>query len=225
MPDNDTDRNDVKQTVLSVLREAIHDWGTTGRTLLMVAVLGIFWLIYLNQNVLIQGAQRVFLAAPSAPSLNPEGLDSAADTLMKLAKADGVMVASMVFTPNESARVVERIYLKEGGRYRQLDGQTEGLFRLAANSKNLIFPLFSGGVQCSDGLSGLSNPVLVLYAEQGFSYVCTISIPPEPQSLVGFIAVAWKDRKTAESVRNLDDVLMLASEKATKRSYTMKASQ
>jgi hypothetical protein len=209
------DQTNIKDGALQVVTLASASWGNLGRVIIFIIVSAVIacigWMVYTgNFKVITETINH----EASKPKINDDALDEVARTLFKRAKADAVVFAYMAWGTSGN-RVIKRIYLKDG-RYKELDDLQEPIFSSNKAAVNLILSLAQGDVPCS-ALAGASNMLQLFYLDEGMTYRCAVSIPPEPSQFTGYIAVAWKDKASAESVQDLDGLLKTMAEKATKR--------
>ena len=211
------DQQNLKEGYLETLRLAVQNgWGGLFRTIIFIvicsAIVFLGWGIYTGS---IKSVVQTFNHEASKPRVNEDTLEDVARTLLKRTQADAVVFARMEWGTSGMRRIL-RIYLKDGSRYKGLDDESDPIFSSNESAVSFIFAMARGATPCSK-LAGVSNMLQIFYLDQGFTYRCGVSIPPEPSQFSGYIAVAWKDKATADSIENLEEWLRTAAEKATKR--------
>lgn len=211
------DQQNLKEGYLETLRLAVQNgWGGLFRVVIFIVICSAIaftgWGLYTGSA---KSVIQIFNHQASLARVNEDSMDDVARTLVKRVQADAVVFARMDWGTSGD-RTILRIYLKDGSRYKALDGERDPIFSSNKAALDLIFRLGAGEIPCSK-LGGASNMLQIFYLDQGFTYRCAVSIPPESSQFSGYIAVAWKDKATADGIENLEEWLRVSAERATKR--------
>jgi hypothetical protein len=87
-----------------------------------------------------------------------------------------------------------------------------GLFTANQANNNDVVKLMSSEIPCGDYLRAQSE-IGLWYLNQGVTYTCRISVPPEINQFIGQITVGWKDKP---DTAHAHDMLLIAATKLVK---------
>ena len=164
------------------------------------------YFVWQNQAVMI-GA---YTKSKELPTLNSSRFDQAARTIFKGTNAD--MVAIFHVDPILGKRIVERIYIADGTRHKDFDGDDIGLFSRNVRNNEDIIRLMANEVPCSEYPSAQSE-IGVWYKSIGINYTCRISIPPDSNQFIGQMTVGWKEKPKFEPENILSISALMLSRK------------
>jgi hypothetical protein len=189
----------------------VLEYVTSPFRLFAVVVMGVLsfggYLVYSNQNVFVDAYKR----ASELPSLD---VSLAEDTVPMIFKETGADVVAIFDVNNiRGVRTLVRLYTKDG-RDKSLDGKTIKIFTGNANNDADSIALIAGDTPCGD--YGTAQSIFGLYyKQQGITYTCRTSIPPERELFVGQITVGWKEKPA--DIEQAKAVLVIASGASVKR--------
>jgi hypothetical protein len=175
---------DVKDTLLKLL-----EWiGTSPLRLVMVITLVMFgmgvWFVYTEKDAFMAS----YRAQQALPKMNGK-FEEATTFIMK--KGDADLVAIFDVNPLLNTRKLVHLVVKSEGRIHAYDGMDVGLFtRDLANNRDVV-ALMSGEIPCSEYRRAQSF-LGFFYIDKGMTYMCRISVPPDPSKFIGQITVGWK---------------------------------
>lgn len=151
-----------------------------------LAVLGFSgFFIYQNQGTFIEAYKK----KSSLPTVEYSKADDVSQMLFKSTGAD--IVALLAVDTLSGKRTVMRIYTKEAGRYKDLDGMKIPLFTTNKQSNQDTIRLFAGEI--TEGpVHAPTSQLGYFYHSQGITYQAKASIPPDPNLFVAMITVSWK---------------------------------
>jgi hypothetical protein len=165
----------------------------------LVAFAGYF--VWTHQAVLIGAYQE----SKRMPVIYEDRVDDAAALLFKHTGA--TFVAIFKVNPLLGNRVLYRLYTKDG-RTKELEGMDVGLFTANHANNNDVVALMAGETPCGQYLRPQSELGL-WYIQQGITYTCRISVPPDMSRFIGQITVGWP--KQPENMEHIKSMLMIAS--------------
>lgn len=145
------------------------------------------YFIWQNQAVML-GA---YAKSKERPTLNSAKYEQAAKTLVKGTNADVVVIFSIDTILGK--RIVERIYLADGSRYKEFDGVDVGLFSKNLANNHDIIRLMANEIPCSDYPVARSE-IGIWYKQIGINHTCRASVPPESNQFIGQITLGWKEK-------------------------------
>jgi hypothetical protein len=97
-------------------------------------------------------------------------------------------------------------------RNKDIEGLKVPLFnRNQANNADVI-ALMAGGIPCAEYKSPQSEAGF-WYVSVGVTYMCRVSVPPDPNEFIGQISVGWKKQPTAD----MAGYLTIAADMITKQ--------
>jgi hypothetical protein len=193
---------DPKDTFLKLL-----EWmGHNPLRLVMLIVLGIFcmagWFVYTEKDAFMAS----YRAQQALPHMNGK-YEEVTGFIMKRADAD--LVAIFDVNPLLNTRKLVSMTLKAEGRIKTYDGTDVGLFTNNIDNNKDVISLMSGMIPCSSYTKPQSYLGFV-YVDQGVTFMCRISVPPDPNKFIGQISIGWKD--PPKDVDAMRVVIRVASE-------------
>jgi hypothetical protein len=182
----DIDQNQLKSAFDSLLGYIDKPW-----KVFAIAFLGLLafasYFVWENQAIMIGAYSK----SKERPVLNSSRFDQAARTVFKGTNADVVVIFSVDSILGK--RVVERIYVADGSRYKEFDGYDIGLFNRNVNNNNDIIRLMANEIPCADYLVAQSE-IGLWYKSIGINYTCRISVPPDSNQFIGQLTAGWKQK-------------------------------
>jgi len=145
------------------------------------------------------------------PEINTSRTDDASSMLFK--KTGATVVAVFKVNPLFGSRVLYRAYTKDG-RDKSIEDIDVGLFSQNAANNADVIKLMTNEVPCSEYRYAQSE-VGLWYIENGVTFTCRISVPPDSHRFVGQITVGWAQQP--ESLEQIKFMLEIASAMLTKR--------
>jgi hypothetical protein len=85
-----------------------------------------------------------------------------------------------------------RVESRDGKRAKHLEGVNVGLFTSSSSNNSDVVELMAGNVPCGF-YSVPQSEAGVYYLEQGATFGCRTSVPPDYTSFIGQITVMYKD--------------------------------
>ena len=178
--------------------------------LLVVVLLGmlgsISYFAYQNQGLFLS----VYMKSQELPKLNDTQFDDAAQLIFRQTGAEIVTIFSV--NPMLNRRILLRAYQKDGSREKRLEGMDVGLFTTNQANNSDVVKLMSSEVPCGDYTRPQSEAGL-WYIQQGVSYTCRVSVPPDIHQFIGQITAGWKEKP---DVHYATDILTIAANKLVK---------
>ena len=178
--------------------------------LFVVVLLGILgsigYFAYQHQGLFLS----VYMKSQELPKLNESQFDEAAQLLFKQTGAEIITIFSV--NPILNKRVILRAYAKDGMREKRLEGLDVGLFTTNQANNNDVVKLMSSEVPCGEYKRPQSE-VGLWYIQQGVTYTCRISVPPEINQFIAQITLGWKDKPDEHYAA---DMLTIAANKIVK---------
>ena len=154
---------------------------------LLLGVLGyVGYFAYDNKSFLL----GVYEKSNALPKLNSSRFDDAIILLMK--DPNVVAVAIMSVDTIFNKRVMVRAENRDGKRAKHLEGQDVGLFTSNHANNADVVDLMAGQTPCGF-YSTPQSEAGIWYLDQGGTFGCRISIPPDYTSFIGQITVMYKD--------------------------------
>lgn len=175
---------DAQSTLTSVLAFIDKPWKVAAVAFLGVLTFSGFFL-YQNQSTFIEAYQK----KSSLPTVEYSKAEDAAQMIFKTTGAD--IFALMAVDTVSGKRTIMRVYSKEGGRYKGLDGLKIPVFTTSKQSNQDMIKLFAGEI--TDGPVHAPTSMLgYYYQSQDITYQAKASIPPDPNLFAAMITVSWK---------------------------------
>ena len=145
------------------------------------------YFVWENQAVMLGAYSK----SKERPTLNSSKFDQAARTVFKGTNADVVAIFSVDSILGK--RIVERIYIADGSRYKEFDGSDVGLFNRNVRNNEDIIRLMANEVPCSEYPTAQSE-IGIWYKSIGINYTCRISVPPDSNQFIGQMTVGFKEK-------------------------------
>jgi hypothetical protein len=176
---------DQKDTLLGVL-----NYVNSPFKLFVVVLLGVLgyvgYFVYDNKTFLL----GVYEKSNALPKLNVNRFDDAIALLMKDTNVVAISIMSVDTIFNK--RVIVRAENREGRRAKHLEGQNVGLFTSNHANNADVVDLMAGQTPCGFYATPQSEAG-IWYIEQGATFGCRISVPPDYTSFIGQISVMYKE--------------------------------
>jgi hypothetical protein len=164
------------------------------------------YFVWQNQAVMI-GA---YTKSKELPTLNSSKFDQSARTIFKGTNADVVVIFSVDSILGK--RIVERVYVADGTRHKEFDGEDIGLFNRNLRNNEDIIRLMANEVPCSEYPTAQSE-IGIWYKSIGINYTCRISVPPDSNQFIGQMTVGWKEKPKGEPEHILSISALMLSRK------------
>jgi len=178
----------VKDGVMSILSYADSPF-----KLFVVVLLGVLgyvgYFVYDNKTFLL----GVYEKSTALPKLNSSKFDDAVTLLMK--DPNVVAIAIMSVDTIFNKRIIVRAENRDGKRAKGLEGQNVGLFTSNHANNADVVDLMAGQTPCGF-YSTPQSELGIWYLEQGATFGCRSSVPPDYTSFIGQITVMYKDAPT-----------------------------
>jgi hypothetical protein len=179
------ENKDAKDTLMGVLT-----WIDSPFKLFVVLLLGVLgyvgYFVYDNKTFLL----GVYEKSTALPKLNSAKFDDAVTLLMKDPNVSAIAIMSVDTIFNK--RVIVRAENKEGKRAKHLEGTNIGLFTSNHSNNADVVDLMAGQTPCGF-YSTPQSELGIWYLEQGATFGCRSSVPPDYTSFIGQITVMYKD--------------------------------
>jgi hypothetical protein len=177
--------SETKDTVTSVLQYVDSPF-----KLIVVILLGILgyvgYFAYDNKNFLL----NVYEKSNALPKIQAARFDHVVELLMK--DPNVLVVSIMSVDPIFNKRVILRVENRDGKRAKHLEGINVGLFTSSSANNSDVVELMAGNVPCGF-YSMPQSEAGIYYLEQGATFGCRTSVPPDYTSFIGQITVMYKD--------------------------------
>lgn len=202
-PDNKpaADTSSLGSTAMSVLKYIDSPF-----KLIVVILLGVLayagYFIHTNFDVFF----AVWQKQRELPSMNTSRFDQVAATTMSQLKADTLVIFDV--DPILNKRVSVRAYMKDGGRNRDVEGIDVGLFTSNVANNRDVIDLIASQIPCGP-YSRPQSEIGLWYLQQGVTFTCRVSVPPEINQFIGQITVGWKVAPT--DLNFVRDILTVAA--------------
>ena len=175
---------DFKDTFIKVL-----EWvGHNPLRLVILLVIGLFfmasWVVYTEKDAFMAS----YRAQQALPRMNGK-YEEATNFIIKRSEAE--IVAIFDVNPLLNTRKLVSYVSKSGGRQRTWDGIDVGLFTTNLDNNKDVVSLMSGEIACSNYARPQSY-IGFVYLDAGVTYMCRVSVPPDPSKFIGQISVGWK---------------------------------
>lgn len=176
---------DQKDTLMGVL-----NYVNSPFKLFVVVLLGVLgyvgYFVYDNKNFLL----NVYEKSNAQPKIQVARLDHVFELLMK--DPNVVVVAVMAVDPIFNKRVMVRVENRDGKRAKHIEGVNVGLFTSSSANNTDVVALMAGEVPCGF-YSTPQSEAGIYYLEQGATFGCRTSVPPDYTSFIAQITVMYKD--------------------------------
>ena len=176
---------DEKDTLMGVL-----NYVNSPFKLFVVVLLGVLgyvgYFAYDNKSFLL----NVYEKSSAQPKIQTARFDHAIELLMK--DPNVVVVALMAVDPIFNKRVMLRVESRDGKRAKHLEGVNVGLFTSSSANNSDVVELMAGNVPCGF-YSMPQSEAGIYYLDQGATFGCRTSVPPDYTSFIGQITVMYKD--------------------------------
>jgi hypothetical protein len=175
----------AKDTVMGVL--SYIDSPFKLFVVLLLGVLGYAgYFVYDNKNFLL----NVYEKSSAQPKIQSARFDQVIELLMK--DPNVLVVSLMSVDPIFNKRVILRAENRDGKRAKQLENVNIGLFTTSSSNNADVVELMAGNIPCGFYNTPQSEAG-IYYLEQGATFGCRTSVPPDYTSFVGQITVMYKD--------------------------------
>jgi hypothetical protein len=169
---------------------AVLEYVNSPFRLFVVILLGLLgysaYFVYDNKTFLL----GVYEKSNALPKLNASKFDDAIALLMK--DPNVVSVAIMSVDTIFNKRVIVRAENRDGKRAKNLEGENIGLFTSNHTNNADVVDLMAGQIPCGF-YSSPQSEAGIWYIEQGATFGCRTSVPPDYTSFIGQITVMYKD--------------------------------
>ena len=176
---------DQKDTLMGVL-----NYVNSPFKLFVVVLLGVLgyvgFFVYENKNFLF----NVYEKSSALPKIQATRFDHVVELLIK--DPNVLVVSIMAVDPIFNKRVMLRVENRDGKRAKQLEGINVGLFTSSSSNNSDVVELMAGNVPCGF-YSVPQSEAGIYYLEQGATFGCRTSVPPDYTSFIGQITVMYKD--------------------------------
>jgi len=177
--------NETKDTVTSVLNYVDSPF-----KLIVVILLGVLgyvgYFAYDNKNFLL----NVYEKSNALPKIQEARFDHVVELLLK--DPNVLVVAIMSVDPIFNKRIILRVENRDGKRAKHLENINIGLFTTNNANNADVVELMAGNVPCGF-YSTPQSEAGIYYLEQGATFGCRTSVPPDYTSFIGQITVMYKD--------------------------------
>ena len=154
---------------------------------LLLGVLGyVGYFVYDNKNFLL----NVYEKSSAQPKIQSARFDQVIELLMK--DPNVLVVSIMAVDPIFNKRVLLRVENRDGKRAKHLEGANIGLFTTHSGNNSDVVELMAGNIPCGF-YSVPQSEAGIYYLEQGATFGCRTSVPPDYTSFIGQITVMYKD--------------------------------
>lgn len=158
--------------------------------LFVVVLLGVLgyvgYFVYDNKNFLF----NVYEKSTALPKLNAKKFDDVIELLMK--DQNVVVVNIMSVDTIFNKRTIVRVENREGRRAKNLEGANIGLFTSNHANNADVVDLMAGQTPCGF-YSTPQSEAGIYYIDQGATFGCRTSVPPDYTSFIGQITVMYKE--------------------------------
>jgi len=178
------DQDKVQSGVMDVLKYIDSPFKLG--VVILLAVLGFSgFFIYENQSTFIEAYKK----SSSLPVVNYSKADDVAQMLFKTTGCD--IVSLMAIDIVSGKRTLKRVYSKDTGRYKDLDGLKIPIFTVNKQSNQYMIHLFAGEI--TEGpVHPPTSELGYYYQSQNITYQAKSSIPSDPNLFVALLTVSWK---------------------------------
>lgn len=171
--------------------------------LIIIAVVTMgMWFVYTEKDNFMAS----YRAQQALPRMNGKYEEAAAFILKQ---TPAVLVSIFEVNPLLNTRKVVYMTAHPDGRVKSYDGIDVGLFTNNLDNNKDVVELMSGNIPCSHYAKPQSL-IGFFYIERGVTYMCRISVPPDPSRFIGQITVGWKE--PPDDVQMAQTIVRVASE-------------
>ena len=167
------------------------------------------WAFYENRELIV-GAYK---ESQKLPGIAEDRVDDVAVHLFKTTNATVITIFKV--NPLFGTRVQYRAYTKTG-RDKTNDGLDVGLFTANQANNQDVVSLMAGNIPCGEYKTAQSE-IGLWYLEQGMTFGCRISVPPDPSRFIGQITVGWDkppaDLEQTKAMLNIGATMLSRSKK------------
>ena len=167
------------------------------------------WVFYENQELIV----GTYKESQKLPSIAEDRVDDVAVHLFKT--TDATVVTIFKVNPLFGTRIQYRAYTKTG-RDKTNDGLDVGLFTANQANNQDVVSLMAGNIPCGEYKTAQSE-IGLWYLEQGMTFGCRISVPPDPNRFIGQITVGWDkppaDLEQTKAMLNIGATMLSRSKK------------
>lgn len=172
-------------------------------TLCIISILSAAgWFFYTEKDTFMAS----YRAQQALPKMNGK-YEEAVAFIMKRSNAD--LIAIFEVNSLLNSRKLVYLYVRGEGRVKTHDGYDVKLFTSNHANNSDVISLMAGDLPCSSYASPQSFLGFV-YKEKGVTYMCRISVPPEPSKFIGQISIGWREQP--EDIEASKTLIRIASE-------------
>jgi len=177
--------------------------------ILMASLAFSAWVFYDNQELII----GTYKESQKLPGIAEDRVDDVVVHLFKT--TDATVIAIFKVNPLFGTRIQYRAYTKTG-RDKTNDGLDVGLFTANQANNQDVVSLMAGNIPCGEYKTAQSE-IGLWYLEQGMTFGCRISVPPDPNRFIGQITVGWDkppaDLEQTKAMLNIGATMLSRSKK------------
>ena len=177
--------------------------------ILMASLAFSAWVFYDNQELII----GTYKESQKLPGIAEDRVDDVVVHLFKT--TDATVIAIFKVNPLFGTRIQYRAYTKTG-RDKTNDGLDVGLFTANQANNQDVVSLMAGNIPCGEYKTAQSE-IGLWYLEQGMTFGCRISVPPDPSRFIGQITVGWDkppaDLEQTKAMLNIGATMLSRSKK------------
>ena len=167
------------------------------------------WVFYDNRELIV----GTYKESQKLPGIAEDRVDDVAVHLFKTTNATVITIFKV--NPLFGTRVQYRAYTKTG-RDKTNDGLDVGLFPANQANNQVVVSLMAGNIPCGEYKTAQSE-IGLWYLEQGMTFGCRISVPPDPSRFIGQITVGWDkppaDLEQTKAMLNIGATMLSRSKK------------
>ena len=167
------------------------------------------WVFYDNRELIV----GTYKESQKLPGIAEDRVDDVAVHLFKTTNATVITIFKI--NPLFGTRVQYRAYTKTG-RDKTNDGLDVGLFTANQANNQDVVSLMAGNIPCGEYKTAQSE-IGLWYLEQGMTFGCRISVPPDPNRFIGQITVGWDkppaDLEQTKAMLNIGATMLSRSKK------------
>ena len=178
--------------------------------IIVMASLAVGGWVFNDNRELIVGTYK---ESQKLPGIAEDRVDDVAVHLFKTTNATVITIFKV--NPLFGTRVQYRAYTKTG-RDKTNDGLDVGLFTANQANNQDVVSLMAGNIPCGEYKTAQSE-IGLWYLEQGMTFGCRISVPPDPNRFIGQITVGWDkppaDLEQTKAMLNIGATMLSRSKK------------
>ena len=167
------------------------------------------WVFYDNRELIV----GTYKESQKLPGIAEDRVDDVAVHLFKTTNATVITIFKV--NPLFGTRVQYRAYTKTG-RDKTNDGLDVGLFTANQANNQDVVSLMAGNIPCGEYKTAQSE-IGLWYLEQGMTFGCRFSVPPDPNRFIGQITVGWDkppaDLEQTKAMLNIGATMLSRSKK------------